>query len=69
MRFRMECSINLHEETVPECDGCSRQFETIKNKKICSINKYPRVEWWSGEICPQATHIKKNPEEDPSEDP
>lgn len=59
----------MDEEIVPECQGCERRIQTLKKRMICAIHKYPLINWWFGESCPQATHINRKPEEDPIKEP
>ncbi len=58
-------SICDHEEIIPECEGCQRVFKCLNRRVICSYYPFPHTQWWFGETCPQATHVKHEDEEDP----
>jgi hypothetical protein len=45
-----------HEEVVSECKGCGNTMKNLNIKIICTCHRCPRIQWWFGEICPQATH-------------
>lgn len=66
----MAKKIYNEEEIVPECVGCSFTIDGIGmgSKKYCACYPYPKIHWWGNFKCSSATHIKNNPDEDPTEE-
>ena len=63
----MHVTINRHEEIVKECKGCQR-IKEWRGKLICMYTVCPKIEWWFGFRCPQATHVDHKEIEDPFKD-
>ena len=61
--------IATHQEIIPKCKGCKRIYRRYDGKIVCATHCHPETKWWFGEICPQATFIKRIPDEDPIKEP
>jgi hypothetical protein len=56
--YKFDC--NDFNPIIDKCVGCDFITERITNKdKICCYSLNPENEWFMGDICPRATHIKK----------
>jgi hypothetical protein len=45
---------------IDKCEGCDLITERITDKvKICCYSLNPEREWLMDDLCPRATHIKK----------
>jgi hypothetical protein len=66
----MPKKIYNEEEIVSECLGCSRVINGLGmgDKKYCARHPYPKIHWWGGCKCIDASHINNNPSEDPTEE-
>ena len=66
----MPRKIYNEEEVVPECKGCDRITKGLGmgDKQFCACHPFPKIHWWGGYSCPDATHIDKNQDEDPTEE-
>ena len=63
----MYITIDRHEEVVEECKGCQR-IKEWRGKCICMYTVCPKIEWWFGFKCTQATHVDNKNIEDPFQD-
>ena len=62
-------TIYEHKEIVPKCEGCKRINKRLDGIYICGCHSFPHTKWWFDGVCPQATHIKHQSNENPYKEP